>query len=108
MDATDPTGSCRVCRLLAILSLYVVKKVIKIFGAAAKSPYLCTVKTEQAPLGEATTQQHRLTIKTKDKMIRMYSLVCGLTFLRAQTQMIPRKEEVRKVKNEQQDIPLKR
>ena len=41
-------------------------------------------------------------------MIRMYSLICGLTFLRAQTQMIPRKEEVRKVKNEQQDIPLKR
>ena len=41
-------------------------------------------------------------------MIRMYSLICGLTFLRAQAQMTPRNEEVRKVKNEQQDIPLKR
>jgi hypothetical protein len=35
------------------------------FGALTKSPYLCSVKTEQASLGEAMTQQHRLTIKTK-------------------------------------------
>ena len=41
-------------------------------------------------------------------MIRMYSLICGLTFLRAQTQMTLWKEEVRRVKNEQQDVPLKR
>lgn len=41
-------------------------------------------------------------------MIRMYALVCGLTFLRAQTQMTPQKKNVRQVRDERQDVPLKR
>ena len=41
-------------------------------------------------------------------MIRMYAMVCGLTFLRAQAQMTPRNEEVRKYRKEHQDVPLKR
>ena len=32
-------------------------------------------------------------------MIRMYAMVCGLTFLRAQAQMLPKNEAVNKSKD---------
>ena len=33
-------------------------------------------------------------------MVRMYAMVCGLTFLRAQAQMLPKNEAVIKSKDE--------
>lgn len=32
-------------------------------------------------------------------MIRMYAMVCGLTFLRAQAQMLPKNEAINKSKD---------
>lgn len=62
-DATEPGGTCRVCRYLGGVSPGVDEFLHKMFGGAGNRPYLCSVKTDKQLLGETLKRTILITIK---------------------------------------------